>query len=146
MKKFKEYLKKNNITYAPRQYNENYFNNSEPVQCEAIQVTTWFDSENYYIQRANMEKVKKYCARYGYTIINSWFTNVYDTIIITTAADAALLKLYWAYKEPAAVDCENLMHRYYTEPLTINLNHELKKIMFKYGAAYNAALIQAATA
>ena len=147
MKNIIKWLDKNNIEYDLVTIGEKYFNNAAPLHFQAIQITVWYDKyNNYNLQNANKEKALKYCTRYGYKVFNSWFTGNYDTVIITTAAAYNAIKLYQEYSAPAAAECELLMHRYYTEPLTINLNNELKKIMFKYGALYNAALNQAATA
>ena len=147
MNKLIKWLDKNNIKYDIVSIGENYFNNAPALHFDAVQITVYYDRFNdYNKQAANKAKAENYCKKYGYKIVNSWFTGSYDTVIISTAARVAALELYTEYKNPAAAECELLMHRYYTEPLTIDLNAELKKIMFKYGAKYNAVLNAAATA
>jgi hypothetical protein len=149
MKKLIDYLNKNNINYKIVSIGENYFNNAPALHFDAVQITVYYDRFNdYNKQAADKKTAERYINRYNkkYCKFSGWFTGSYDTIIITTTAAAAAIRLYQAYSTPAHNDCEALMHRYYTEPLIINLNNELKKIMFKYGAQYNAAIMQAATA
>lgn len=149
MKKLIEYLKNNNIDFEEVKIGEAYFHNAAPLSYKAVQITVYYNRyNNYNKQAADKKRAEAYIKRYNkkYCVFSGWFTGSYDTIIISTVEAVEAIRLYQEYSTPARNECEALMHKYYTEPLTINLNHELKKIMFKYGTMYNAAIIQAATA
>ena len=147
MKKLKNYLDKNGITYNADIMGGDYFRNADGLHIEVIQITVWYGATDYYKQRRNYEKVEKYAARYGYKIVNSWFTGVYNTMILATNQDAAALALYLEYETASVNECEKLAHVYYTGNAPgINLNGEMGHIMDKYGLLYNTAKIEEKTA
>lgn len=146
MKKLFAYLDKNKIEYKPGKITNRYFDNVAPVEFDAVQITMWYGSQNYQDQKAGYDKAVKYCNRYGYTIINAWHTNTYDTIIIMTAAEAAAYKIYYDFAEASITECDNIIHEYKKAGRDNEINYTLYKIMEKFGNELKAATAAACTA
>lgn len=140
MKKLLKYLEKNGYNTEVLSFGYDYFTNAPEIKKQGVLVKINLkDAARYnklmlYINRFNYVKVwdgiNPDC--YGLTLMNN--------------TDYEDIEKYLFYRALSVRKCEELIHKYHTEPLTIDLNDECKKIMLEYGIRYNTALINAATA
>lgn len=135
-----KWLERNNYKYEIDIYGGDYFTNADPVYINAPRV------EVDALNQATINRIYKYCKKYGYIVKYDRLIYPYRYLVIFTAAENAANDLYFTYRDKCINKCELLMHKYYTEPLTIDLNYELHKIMTYYGLQYNTAKIESKTA
>lgn len=133
MKNLLRYLDKNNMNYEIEKFGARYFNNAPGLIFEGVIIE--IDCRN----RNQLEKITKYCNRYNYTIKNDRLIYPFRYLTVFRNQDNKELDLYHEFLDPCKNECELLIHRYHTEPLTINLNDEIHKTMIYWGLKYNTA-------
>lgn len=140
MKKLLKYLEKNGYNTEVLNFGYDYFTNAPEIKKQGVLVkislkdTVRYNKLMLYINRFNYVKVwdgiNPDC--YGLTLMNN--------------TDYEDIEKYLFYRALSVRKCEELIHKYHTEPLTIDINAECKKIMLEYGMRYNTDLINVATA
>lgn len=140
MKKFKAYLDKQGISYTATTYGANYFNDHS-LDLHFDGVTIGIDCDYYRSQ--NLENIiRKYCNRYGYTVIQAGGFPGYHYMNIIKASDAEALRNYETFSRKSVEQCEKHIHFVYTYYGTTSptLNEELTGIMEFYEDEYKAFL------
>lgn len=141
MKRLKAFLDKRGISYSETTYGANYFND-HTLDLHFEGLIVGIDCESHY-QAHNIEcEIRKYCHRYGYTLIQEGGFPGYHYINITTTAAAEALRNYQTYSRKSVEQCEkhiHFCHTYYgtTSP---TLNEELSGIMEFYEDEYKTFL------
>jgi len=134
MKNLKAWLEKNNYNYEVVKLGYDYFYNAPKIEKEAVIIKIPLKDAVKY------NKLKIHQNRYNY--IGVWDGINPDIYAITLIDNASYndLTQYETARNASVQECENLIHRYHTEPLAINLNRELEKIMYRHGTNYNMTL------
>ena len=142
MKRLINYLTKNGYGFKVCSYGSSYFFNVEPVSIHAVIITIGFNKE----QATLYNKLSRYLSRYDYKKIVDGVNGAGYHIALTTNSNYGIYEAYKAAEKASELVCNDLIHKYNAEPLTIDLNHEVRKIMDHYGYILNNAIKGMATA
>ena len=94
MKKLINYLNKNGVDFRPVSYGSNYFYNAPALEFDGIIASFDYTSGNYYKASADLAKLEKYCARYGYSVFNRGvnpkciYIHIMKTVVLSLPAAA----------------------------------------------------------
>lgn len=137
MDKLKNYTDKLQLENEIKTYGSDYFYNVKPFYCNGMFLTVYYshDPETTRKTVEKLEKVKRYCKRYGYVFkrLNSpvgleWYQ-------IFKADDLETLKYYQSYIDLSVLECEKVIHEFHLQGITHGkeLNTKLREIMDFYG-------------
>lgn len=144
MKKLFNYLSKNGVDFRPVSYGSNYFYNAPAVEFNGVIASFDYTSGNYHKATAELAKLEKYCARYGYTVFNRGVNPKCVYIHIMKTTDRAALDLYYQFQDASQKEFWQTVHERRLAGLDTSEENEIaKKIMFRYGSEYNKARTQA---
>lgn len=140
MKNIKNWMQKNGIVFTETTYGANYFNDhSLDLHFEGL--TVGIECE-YYAAENIEKKIRKYCKRYGYSIIQTGGYPGYHYMNIMRADQWQILEDYERYSRKAQDQCEkhiHFCHEYYGGDHP-GLNEELTGIMEYFEDEYKKYL------
>lgn len=139
MKKLIKYLEKNGYNIELINFGYNYFTNAPEIKRTGVLVKINLKDATRY------NKLMLYINRFNYVKVWDGINPDCYALTILNKADFEALETYTYYRALSVRKCEELIHRYHTEPLTIDINQECKNIMLDYGIRYNTACINQAT-
>ena len=148
MEKLLSYVKKQNspdIETETTAIGNSYFNNVKPFKGTGLYIYFTY-SNNPEICKKTVtaeNRIKKYCKRYGYSVIyDRTFYDIHTaTLLIVKNTDRDILETYEHFTRLSVADCEKEMHNFSVlKPATGSLESNLKKIMDYYGNNLNECL------
>lgn len=143
MKKLLNYLNKNGVIFRPVSYGSDYFYNAPALAFEGVIASFDYTSGNYYKASAELAKLEKYCARYGYKTFNNGVNPSCVFVHIMKATEKAQLDLYLQFQELSTNEFWQVVHERRQTGLDMSEENEIaKKIMFRYGSEYNKAFAE----
>lgn len=140
MNTIKNWMNRNGITFSETTYGANYFNDHS-LDLHFDGLTVGIDCE-YYAGAALERKIRKYCDRYGYSIIQAGGFPGYHYINIMRTDHWITLKNYERFSREAQEQCEkhiHFCHEYYGRDHA-GLNEELSGIMEFFEDEYKTFL------
>ena len=141
MNTIKNWMNKNGIEYTETTYGANYFND-HGLDLHFDGLTIGIDCTEYYTAEQIEKKIRKYCERYGYSIIQTGGFPGYHYMNIMRTDDWNTLRDYERYSREAQKECEkhiHFCHEYYGGDHA-GLNEELGGIMEFFEEEYKRFL------
>ena len=139
MKQLKKWLEKKGIdNYKIEMFGNDYFYNVPAPKYKAFHFAFELTSDQQKTKKAleNIEKIKKYCERYGYDCFNEFNIFGYTSYIyfyVANRNDREKLYDYIRFMEMSVLECDQLRHLKGNYP---GLNEDMKKIMNDYETYY----------
>lgn len=140
MEKFKKYLEKNGIAYRVDSYNENYFFNAPALHFTGVTISCGKNDEmNGVLPETTTKAILRYCARFGYTIVDQTHSYGVTTYRVMVGKEWDAIHLYNEYAMASVNCCACFDHNKRETTGNMATNEELKDIMRDYGELYNKA-------
>lgn len=134
MKRFEKYLERMDIETRKVNLKNDYFYNVDCPECIGIYCFFEYDSEIAALENeTNIKRIRNYCRRYGYLIINEKCYYHDYSFMVVNASDFESLKTYQSFVSNCADACARYAHEHKKDP---DINKSFKMIMSEYEKNY----------